>query len=981
MDRTTRALCVGTWLYAVLSAGCGDGSEAQRDADAGTGNRDSAIDHCAGNPCAHGTCVAAAAGYSCECEDGWNGADCEQNIDDCGGNPCVHGTCFDRIDAHTCECEDGWTGVDCERNIDDCAASPCVHGSCLDGIAGYTCECEDGWGGAECDDDVDDCAGASCVNGICVDGIDGYTCACDVGWDGAACDENIDDCAGNTCVHGSCVDGVAGYSCECDAGWDGVDCDIDVAVRFIAAINAANATAQLDVIVLGSDITLTAVDNTTDGPNGLPVITSPIVIEGNGFAISRASGAPRFRIFVVQGNPLGNGDLTLDGVVVSNGDVASGTDCSTTPDQCGGAVLNRFGLVTIRNGSRLFGNTAHAGGAVFNIGGEVLIMDSEFGSVASPNAAEFGGAVRSFGTSARVTVVNSTFTGNLAEFGGGAIYNQAALSIYDSAFDSNRVWGVPSSGSGGGAIYNTTSAGRLEIAGSAFTSNTAGRGGAVATDNASDVFTHDSVFSGNSTSGSGDGGAIWSDNNANLEIYGSLITGNEAVGNGGGIAAGRNLNSALTLVSSTLSDNSAVRDGGGMFIGGSSLALTAEVLNSVISNNAAGSDGGGIYKSGTSPLHVKGSLVSANTASPSNGDGGGMYFDNTTSTAHAHTIVATTISENQASEGAGVYSVAYTGTIAIRTSTIAGNTTITSGAVGEGGAGIANQHGTIELSNTTISGNRVENDSGALSGSGAAVHNGNGGVVDIAYCTLANNASRDGGGIRAQSTVTVANSVLANTAVNGANCNPGFTITDGGNNFVDDGTNCPAGFTVSGALDLDVLSDNGGPTRTHALLPGSVAIDAAGACGLNDQRGVSRDAECDGGAHEALAALMPLVTFEAGSSSVDEMSGGVASVNVRLDNTAGNLAAGAVEVSIRIAGTAATGLDYDMPASSYLTFADASWPAPGAAATQTLEFQLHTDDRVESDETIVLTLESIGIVGPAELGAITQHTATILDAD
>ena len=48
--------------------------------------------------------------------------------------------------------------------------------------------------------------------------------------------------------------------------------------------------------------------------------------------------------------------------------------------------------------------------------------------------------------------------------------------------------------------------------------------------------------------------------------------------------------------------------------------------------------------------------------------------------------------------------------------------------------------------------------------------------------------------------------------------------------------------------------DNGGPAKTHALLAGSVAIDATGACpsalhGV-DQRGAPRDDHCDSGAYE-----------------------------------------------------------------------------------------------------------------------------------
>jgi hypothetical protein len=53
---------------------------------------------------------------------------------------------------------------------------------------------------------------------------------------------------------------------------------------------------------------------------------------------------------------------------------------------------------------------------------------------------------------------------------------------------------------------------------------------------------------------------------------------------------------------------------------------------------------------------------------------------------------------------------------------------------------------------------------------------------------------------------------------------------------------------------LGPLGDNGGPTRTHRLLPGSPAIDAASTpdCPPTDQRGVPRPqgAGCDIGSFE-----------------------------------------------------------------------------------------------------------------------------------
>ena len=78
-------------------------------------------------------------------------------------------------------------------------------------------------------------------------------------------------------------------------------------------------------------------------------------------------------------------------------------------------------------------------------------------------------------------------------------------------------------------------------------------------------------------------------------------------------------------------------------------------------------------------------------------------------------------------------------------------------------------------------------------------------------------------------------------------------VTDQGNNIVFGDTTCKArrGQTPTSVA----LADNGGPTQTMALPPGSAAIDfvPANACPVTtDQRGVARPqgAACDAGAYE-----------------------------------------------------------------------------------------------------------------------------------
>ena len=106
-------------------------------------------------------------------------------------------------------------------------------------------------------------------------------------------------------------------------------------------------------------------------------------------------------------------------------------------------------------------------------------------------------------------------------------------------------------------------------------------------------------------------------------------------------------------------------------------------------------------------------------------------------------------------------------------------------------------------------------------------------------------------------TVTMSNNIVGNNGSGGTQCFF-LTLIDEGYNIVEDGSCISAPTSFSGDPLLGPLTDNGGPTLTHALLPGSPAIDAitdAAACTLAaDQRGVARPqgSACDIGAVEEI---------------------------------------------------------------------------------------------------------------------------------
>jgi len=196
---------------------------------------------------------------------------------------------------------------------------------------------------------------------------------------------------------------------------------------------------------------------------------------------------------------------------------------------------------------------------------------------------------------------------------------------------------------------------------------------------------------------------------------------------------------------------------------------------------------------------------------------------------------------------------------------------------GDGGAlGIHGGSGT--LTNVTISGNT------ATSGEGGAIHVD--GSITITNSTIANNTGTTVGGIYlASGSVNLANSILAN---NGANSNPG--ITSGGYNIDSNGT-----ASLSGTGDqvgnplLNALTNNGGPTDTHSLIGGSLALNPVGLTGapLVDQRGVIRDGTPDIGAYEG---------------SVGNVIGSINDSNASADQVAENAANGTV-VGVTAAAT------------------------------------------------------------------------------
>jgi RTX calcium-binding nonapeptide repeat (4 copies) len=221
----------------------------------------------------------------------------------------------------------------------------------------------------------------------------------------------------------------------------------------ITAANTDNATggctagAGADTLVLapGSTQTLAAVNNTTYGPSGLPVITSAITISCNAAAIRRVSTVD-FRIFAVAfggnltlqqctvsggrlgGNFLGGG-LYNDGILTLIGSTISGNSVTYN----GGGVFN-YGSLTMVASTISGNNATGVCGGVFN---EETATAAMINSTVSNNSAVEGGGVCN-DTTGTFNLTASTISGNAARDAGGGVNNHGGLTL-DSMLISGNI--------------------------------------------------------------------------------------------------------------------------------------------------------------------------------------------------------------------------------------------------------------------------------------------------------------------------------------------------------------------------------------------------------------------------------------------------------------------------------------------------------------------------------------------------------------
>jgi predicted outer membrane repeat protein len=510
----------------------------------------------------------------------------------------------------------------------------------------------------------------------------------------------------------------------------------------------------------------------------------------------------------------------------------------------------------------------------------------------------FGGAVLI--QSGTVTVTNSTFSGNSAGQTGGAILNTGALSVTNSTF-------VGNSATGGGAIASQNS---VTLSNSTLSGNSAGTGGALYI--VGGTLTLSSSILANSPSGGNcfvyvAGGASTTDDGYNLtDGNGSdcglgtanhdLLNTNPQLGslaNNSGPTQTPALDSTSPAIDQVPTGQAGCPAGGtdqrgvprpdngetscdiGAYesVDQTLTCPTYAQIKTVLTSAPATPVARYLLTCPTGPDTIDFSAAGNGTITPTQSvtldasgspypitfDGGGktqLLVVNGGSLG----LDGLTLAHGRAlGLGLGALGGAIlieAGRATATNSTFSDNTAVTGGGI------LVYPGAALNVSNSTFVGNVNE-----PGGGGGALYVNSGSRATVTSSTFSGNGAAGGGQIVNGGTLTIADSIMANSTSGGNCAGGGVAPTDGGYNLTDDtscgftnGTNNDVVVNAGGAGLTSQLGWNGGPTQTLALLAGSPAIDKipSSLCLSTDQRGEPRPGDtangntyCDMGAFEA----------------------------------------------------------------------------------------------------------------------------------
>jgi hypothetical protein len=548
--------------------------------------------------------------------------------------------------------------------------------------------------------------------------------------------------------------------------------------QLVAAIDGANQTALPTTITLapGTTFDFTSPDNFTDGVNALPVIAADVTILGGNDTIERTGGGIG-RLFDVAAG----GSLTLENLTLRGG-LARGASTAQ-----GGAIYSSGTLSLIdvafenneAHGDDGFGATASGGGLYVAGGSATLVNDTFSGNNATggtgvlsmvavragTGGAASGGALEVAGGT--VMLVNDTFSGNTATGGGGG----------GGSFDNSGGSGGAASGAGleaaGGSVtlVNDTFSGNIATGGAGGNGGIGGNGGGGGTASGGalgvaggSVSLMNDTFSGNKANG-GSGGSGFSS---------IIIGGPGGTGGTGGTASG-----------------------GGLYVAGGSITLANDTLSGNTATGGPGGPGGtggpgGLTGYSSAPVSVAG------------GPGGPGGTGGTAS-------------------GGGLYVAG--GSITLVNDTLSGNTA-TGGTGGTGGNG--GNLSPVGPRGTGGNGGNGGNGGTSGTGTGGGLFVGSGGTTNLANTLIAENIVIAYGGGAGGRGLTPGQpgqpGSLAGPDVSGSVASSDHDLIFDSSGF--NATSSTGDILGPASVGLAPLANNGGPTQTMALLPGSPAIDA-----------------------------------------------------------------------------------------------------------------------------------------------------------
>ncbi len=632
-----------------------------------------------------------------------------------------------------------------------------------------------------------------------------------------------------------------------------------------AAIQESNALAGEETIMLpAGTYTLTIGGVLEDnGAFGDLDITDSLILTGNSADTTIIDGNALDRVFHIANEAA---VVQMSGLTIRNGNIPF--------NRSGGGGVYNEGTLQLSHSTITNNNVNTEGGGVLNVGSLTLNHN-----IITENKAYYGGGIYNADT---IHLSHNTITHNTADYGAG-FYNDHSTSY------SNAIVSVaPTINTSGTA----STIGRATMSNSSGTTSTATPSVTpsvtpthkpamiptnISTDEAKpsptgvihsvSAMIDNSIISENRGNGIHNLGIITLNNSTVSENSGrGLINyhgswydvcmttlNNSTISNNTKSGLYNDEECFLILNHSTVSGNSSFGNGGGINNQG---VLT--VNNSIVTANSADDNGGGIFNSyswygNRGALTLNNSTVSGNSA---NGNGGGIY------SRYRLSLNNSTVSDNEATNhGGGIYSNTNE-PLTLNNSTISGNqSNLSGGAIYNAGKG-----STLNLSSVTISNNTADSD-GNESGDGGGLFNFVG-VVNMQNTIIAANHDHSSTTQRPDcSSLSVLNSL-------------------GYNLIIQDLTSCPVGGDTTGNLldvapNLGPLQDNGGPTWTHALLAGSLALDAGNPAGCTDENGTllsydqiglprawdgnaDGNARCDIGAYER-SSVSASISSEGGS--------------------------------------------------------------------------------------------------------------------